>query len=183
MISCWIPSSQWCHSSKASMMVIKKFIMNIIINFCKKRLVRMKVDRMKKIIFSKLWEYDIYYKVESVHLQDKRFGRVFVNQKWGSHEIILQRLKNIIDFNSPVKRLILFCQTSKKGHHWKISGNEMLIKVSKSDKTLDILNKNYISLMNNGLTLWGSMWMPSLEMAWSKNFISDWWYSHFSNLA
>jgi hypothetical protein len=29
---------------------------------------------MQNIIFSKLGEHDTYYKVESVHLQDKMFG-------------------------------------------------------------------------------------------------------------
>ncbi len=31
---------------------------------------------MKKIIFSKLWEHDTYFKVNNIRLQDKRFGRV-----------------------------------------------------------------------------------------------------------
>jgi hypothetical protein len=35
---------------------------------------KMKVNKMNKIIFSKLWEHDAYYKIESVHLQNKRFG-------------------------------------------------------------------------------------------------------------
>jgi hypothetical protein len=46
----------------------KFFIMNFVINFRKKKLMRLKVDRMKKIVFFKLWEHNIYYKVESVHL-------------------------------------------------------------------------------------------------------------------
>jgi hypothetical protein len=68
-------------------------------------------------------------------------------------------LKNIVNFNPPRKRLILLSQTSKKGHYWKIMGNEMLIKVSKSNKTLDILNKSYSSPMNNGVAtpLWPSV--------------------------
>jgi hypothetical protein len=32
---------------------------------------RMKSDKMKKIIFSKLWKYVTYCKVESIHLQTK----------------------------------------------------------------------------------------------------------------
>jgi hypothetical protein len=48
-------------------------------------------------------------------------------------------LKGIINFNSPKKRLILLSQTNKRGHYWRILGNKMLIKVSKSKKTLDIL--------------------------------------------
>jgi hypothetical protein len=35
---------------------------------------------MEKIVFSKLWEYGAYCKVENVHLQNKRFGRVYMNQ-------------------------------------------------------------------------------------------------------
>jgi hypothetical protein len=34
---------------------------------------------MKKIIFSKLKEHNTYYKVKSVHLQDKMFGKVCMN--------------------------------------------------------------------------------------------------------
>jgi len=51
---------------------------------------------MKKIVFSKLWEHDAYYKVESVHFQNKRFGRVYTNQEWRSGERSFQRLKKLL---------------------------------------------------------------------------------------
>jgi hypothetical protein len=47
-------------------------------------------------------------------------------------------LKGIISFNSPRKRLILLSQPNKRGHCWRIVGNEMSIKVSKSKKTSNI---------------------------------------------
>jgi hypothetical protein len=50
-------------------------------------------------------------------------------------------LKGIINFHSPKKRLILLSQTNKRGHYRRILGNKMLIKFSKSKKTLDILNR------------------------------------------
>ncbi len=53
----------------------------------------MEVNRMKKIVFSKLWKYDAYYKVKNVHLQDKWFGKVCMNQEWGNCERSFQRLK------------------------------------------------------------------------------------------
>ncbi len=65
----------------------------------------MKIDKMKKIVFSKLWKYSTYYKVGSVRLQNKRFKRVYMNQKWGSHERSLQKLKGIISFNFPKKKV------------------------------------------------------------------------------
>ncbi len=77
--------------------------MNFIINFRKKKIMKTKADRMKKIIFSKLWEDDTYCKVGSVHFQDKSFGKVYMNQEWGNHEKKIQRLKGIINFNSQEK--------------------------------------------------------------------------------
>ncbi len=71
-------------------------IMNLVINFHTKRLTRTKNNRMKKIVFSKLWEHDAYYKVESVHFQNKRFGRVYTNQEWRSGERSFQRLKKLL---------------------------------------------------------------------------------------
>jgi hypothetical protein len=62
-----------------------------------------------------LGEHNTYYKVGSVRFQDKKFGRVCMNKKWGSHERSFQKLKGIINFNSPRKRLILHSQPSKKG--------------------------------------------------------------------
>jgi hypothetical protein len=71
-------------------------------------------------------------------------------------------LKYIISFNSPIKRLILPSQLNKRGHYWRIVGNETLIKIGKSNKTLDILNKSWSSSMV--WNLWRFMQMPSLEM-------------------
>jgi hypothetical protein len=64
-------------------MMARFFIMNLIINFRKKKFMKMETDKMKKIVFSKLWEYNTYRKVESIYLQNKRFGRVYVNKKNG----------------------------------------------------------------------------------------------------
>jgi hypothetical protein len=100
-------------------------IMNLVINLYRKKLIRMEIDKVKKIVFSKLWEYDTYCKIGSVCLQNKRFGRVCLNKEWGNCEKNLQRLKFIFNFNSLRKRLILFNQSSKRGHYWKIVGNEM----------------------------------------------------------
>ncbi len=138
---------------KGSMMIKKKCIMNIIINLHKRKLTKTKVDKMKKIIFSKLWKHVPYYKVRNLRFQNKRFGKVWMNQECGGHERSFQRLKNINNFNSPRKRLILLGQLSKKGHYWIIMGNEMSIKVGKSKKALDISNINWNNPINNGLNL------------------------------
>jgi hypothetical protein len=97
-----------------------------------------------------LGEFNVHLP-KNVHLQNKRFGRVRMNQEWGNCERNLQRLKNIINFNSPRKRLVLFSQSNKKGHYWRIMGNETSIKVDKSKKTLNIPNISWNSLINNGL--------------------------------
>jgi len=140
----------------------KFFIMNLIINLHKRKNTKMEVDMMKKIVFSKLWKYGAYCKVRNVHLQNKRFKRVYMNKGCGSLEKNLQRLKGIISLNFPRKRLILLSQMSKRGNYWKILSNETLIKVAKSKKTLEISNRSWNNLVNNGLQK--SMWMPSLEM-------------------
>jgi hypothetical protein len=57
------------------------FIMNIIINLCKKKLMKMEVDMIKKIVFSKLGVHNAYRKIGSVRLQDRRFGKVCMNQE------------------------------------------------------------------------------------------------------
>ncbi len=44
----------------------KFFIMNLVINLCKKKITKMEIDKMKKIVFFKLWEHNTYYKVENV---------------------------------------------------------------------------------------------------------------------
>ncbi len=43
----------------------KFFVMNIIVDFKKEKIIRTKINMMKNIVFSKLWEYDIYYKVKN----------------------------------------------------------------------------------------------------------------------
>jgi hypothetical protein len=58
--------------------------------------------------------------------------------------------------------LILLSQLNKRGHYWRTVGNETLIKIGKSNKTLDILNKSWSSSMV--WNLWRFMQMPSLEM-------------------
>jgi len=78
--------------------------MNLIINLCGKKITRIEID-------------GAYCKVKNIHLQDKRFGKVYMNQKWGSHERSLQRLKGIINFNSSKKGLILPNQLSKRGQY------------------------------------------------------------------
>jgi hypothetical protein len=60
-------------------------------------------------------------------------------------------LKGIFSFNSPRKRLILPSQSNKRGHYWKILGNETSIKVGKSKKTLNIFKRRWSSPINNGL--------------------------------
>jgi hypothetical protein len=46
----------------------KFFITNLIINLHKKKLTKTKVDRMKKIVFSKLLKHGIYCKVRNIYL-------------------------------------------------------------------------------------------------------------------
>jgi hypothetical protein len=41
---------------------------------------KIEANKMKKIVFSKLWKHNTYCKVENVHFQDKRFGKVYMNQ-------------------------------------------------------------------------------------------------------
>jgi hypothetical protein len=149
MISCWAPSKKWCYSSKTSMMVRNFFIMNLVVNIYRKKLMKTKINRVKMIFFSNLWKYDAYCKVKSIYLLYKMFGKVCVNLEWGNCEKNLEVSKGIISFNTLRKKLILLSQTSKKGHYWKIMGNAMLIKVSKSKKTLDISNKSWGSPINN----------------------------------
>ncbi len=60
---------------------------------------------MKKIVLSKLREYNAYYKIGSARFQDKRFGRVYMNKKWDRCERNFQKLKNIISFSSPQKKV------------------------------------------------------------------------------
>jgi hypothetical protein len=78
-------------------------------------------------------------------------------------------LKDISNFNSPRKMLIFHSQLNKRGHCWGIVKNEMSIKVGKSNKTLDILNKSWSSLINNGLKLIKIHANAILEMTWYKN--------------
>ncbi len=123
--------------------------MNLVVNIYKRKLMKMEFDRMKKIFFSKLWEYEAYCKVKIICFLNNMFGRVCMNLEWGSCEKNLQVSKYIISFNSPRKKLILLHQVNKRGHYWRIMGNEMLIKVGKSKITFDILNKSWGNLINN----------------------------------
>jgi hypothetical protein len=77
----------------------------------------MEAKRMKKIVFSKLGEDNAYCEVGNVHPQNKRFGGVCMNQKWGSGERSLHMLKGITNFKSLRKKLILPRQPSKRGHY------------------------------------------------------------------
>ncbi len=58
----------------------KFLIMNFTINFCRRKIMKIEANKMKKIVFSKLWKHNTYCKVENVHFQDKRFGKVYMNQ-------------------------------------------------------------------------------------------------------
>jgi hypothetical protein len=42
---------------------------------------------------------------------------------------------------------------NKKGHYCRIVGNETLIEIGKSNKTLNIINKSWGSPIDNGLKL------------------------------
>jgi hypothetical protein len=46
----------------------KLFIMNIVINLHNKKIMKTKVSKMKKIVFSKLWKHDTFYKIKNVRL-------------------------------------------------------------------------------------------------------------------
>ncbi len=108
---------------------------------------------MKKIIFFKLWKYGTCCKVKGVHFQNKRFGRVYMNQKWGSCEKGFQRLKCIFNFNSLGKRLILPSQMSERGDNRGVVCNELLIKINEPKETLNIPNNNQGNPIHNGLAL------------------------------
>jgi hypothetical protein len=49
--------------------------------------------------------------------------------------------------------LIFPSQLSKRGQYSRTMGNETLIKVSKSKRTLDISNKNWSNLVHDGMNL------------------------------
>ncbi len=76
-----------------------------------------------------------------------------MNQKWGSREGGLQRLKGIFIFKPLRKRLILLSQTSKRGHYCKIMCNESTIKINEPKRTLNIPNRNWGNPIHNGLNL------------------------------
>jgi hypothetical protein len=83
---------------------------------------------MKKIVLSKLWEYDTYYKVGSLHLQNKKFGWVYMNQEWGNCERSLQDWKTFSTL-TPQEKGWSFLVNKVKG-----AIIEMSIKVNKSKK-------------------------------------------------
>jgi hypothetical protein len=76
-----------------------------------------------------------------------------MNQKWGNCEGGLQRLKGIFSSNSLGKRLILLSQISKRGHYHGIMCNESPIEVGEPNKTLNIMNRSWVSPIHNGLNL------------------------------
>ncbi len=63
---------------------------------------------MKKFFVFKLWEYNTYCKIKSIHLLNKMFGRVYMNLEHGNYERSLQVSKGIINFNSPRKKIDLY---------------------------------------------------------------------------
>ncbi len=113
---------------------------------------------------SKLWKYDTYYKVKNICLQNKSFGKVYMNKKWGNCEINLQKLKSVISFDFPRKRLILPNQSSNKGHYWRIMGNETLIKINKSKTNWTSWIEAKVAQSLMVWTLRGSMPMPFPDM-------------------
>ncbi len=127
--------------------------MNLIVHLFKKKFTKTKADIMKKIIFSKLWKYGAYYKVENIRHENKRFGKVYMNRKCSNCEKKIQKLKGVINFNSLRKMFIFWNQMNKRGHYWRIFGNEKSIKNGKSKKTLNILKRSWSSLVKNGLNL------------------------------
>jgi hypothetical protein len=46
----------------------KFFVMNLIIDFNKGKLMKAKIDKMKKIVFSKLWKCDTCCKIRNIYL-------------------------------------------------------------------------------------------------------------------
>jgi hypothetical protein len=46
----------------------------------------METNKMKKIIVFKLWKHSSKYKIRSIHLGDKWFGRIWMSQEWASRE-------------------------------------------------------------------------------------------------
>jgi len=74
------------------------------------------------------------------------FGRVCMNKKEGNHKKNLKKLKAIINFNSPTKRLILHSQLSKRGHNGKIVGNEIQENIGHFEQSCS-------SPINNGVNL------------------------------
>jgi hypothetical protein len=76
-----------------------------------------------------------------------------MNQKWGSREGGLQRLKGIFNFNLLGKMLILPSQMSKRGDYRGIMCNESSIKIGKAKKMLNISKRSMVSPIHNGLNL------------------------------
>jgi hypothetical protein len=109
--------------------------------FSRKKLRKQKLTSWRRFIFSKLWKYGAYCKVENVHHENKRFGKVCMNREWNSREWSFQKFKGVINFNSLRKRFILLNQMNKKSHHWKIFGNEKSIKNGKSKKNIGHLEQ------------------------------------------
>jgi hypothetical protein len=56
VISCWALSNKWHHSFENIHDGKKFLIMNLVVNLDRKKLRIIEVDKMKKIVFSMLWE-------------------------------------------------------------------------------------------------------------------------------
>jgi hypothetical protein len=76
-----------------------------------------------------------------------------MNQKWGSCERSLQRLKSTLCLRTLNKSLILLNSTNEKDHYHGIMCNETPIEINESKKTLNIMNKTYNNEIHNGLDL------------------------------
>jgi hypothetical protein len=74
-----------------------------------------------KIAFSKLWKYDASYKVGSIYFQEKKFGRVCMNQKWGECERSFKNWKTL-STSTPQKKGWSFLVNWIKGPLLKNNG-------------------------------------------------------------
>lgn len=84
-------------------------------------------------------------------ISNEWYRKFHMSQMWGNHKRKLQRLEGGFNVRSPSKRLILPSQTSKMGHYHEIMCNETLIEVSKSKKTLNIMNRKWDNPIFNDL--------------------------------
>jgi len=143
--------------------------MNLVINFHKRKLMRTKVNKMNKIVFSKLWEHDAYCKIGNVHLQNKRFrGSTWIENGAIGKEAF-KDWKTLLA-STPQENYWSFLVNQIRGVTM-IVGNEMSIKVGKFFLKIIHFEQNLVTqsiIMVR--TLQGSMWMPFLEITWPKTF-------------